>query len=434
MAEAEPPDVGQHADADRPALRHQRHVACQGVRIAHLLHVDGAPVVRIEDTHAVGSAQRNPGIPTHPHELGLTSTARVAVLGEAAVVDHGPAGASIGDGAEALDDARVGDAQRDHVRLLRQLAHVRIAALSEDLRVLRIDRVQSTAVAEDRRRLHEGAADRRALGGAQDGDRAGTRAGRQVAWADLRRMNVDTRTPSTTALTRSVETTAITGSDSRRMLSYIFLGRVAAAAASDENHHHGLVERGQEREQGPHQHARPQHGQGDVEERPEWTRARAHGGALEVPVEALERRRDDEKGDRHREDAVGDHDSEVGAGQPRAPEEAVVGERAHHVRHDQGRHHQQIDERLAAEAVPHVAEGCWHDEEHGQRRGTERDDEAVQRRLQPLLAGEVLHVVAERVAWRRELERDRGTERHGYHDRRSAAAGRVRRGPRGSAP
>ena len=35
-------------------------------------------------------------------------------------------------------------------------------------------------------------------------------------------------TPSTTALTSSVETTAITGSDSSRMLSYIFFGSVVA--------------------------------------------------------------------------------------------------------------------------------------------------------------------------------------------------------------
>src|SRR5712691_6067891 len=105
------------------------------------------------------------------------------------------------------------------------------------------------------------------------------------------------------------------------------LGKGGRPAAPDEDHHHRLVERGQEREQRADQHAGPQHRQGHVKERAEWTRARAHGGALEVPVEALERGADDEEGHRHREDAVGDDDAEVGAGQPSAPEEAVVRER-----------------------------------------------------------------------------------------------------------
>src|SRR5207249_4922606 len=129
VAEAEAPDVGQHADADGPALRHQRHVAGEPGGIAHLLHVDGAPVVRIEDAHAVGAAQRDPGLAAHPDQLGLTPTALVAVLGESAVVDDGCARALVGHGAEALDHARVGDAQRHHVGLLRELPHARITAL-----------------------------------------------------------------------------------------------------------------------------------------------------------------------------------------------------------------------------------------------------------------------------------------------------------------
>src|SRR2546428_623610 len=65
------------------------------------------------------------------------------------------------------------------------------------------------------------------------GGRAGTGgeggAGRQAAWADLPRVSTETSTPSATAVTSRVETTAMTGSDSSRMLSYIFLGNVAAS-------------------------------------------------------------------------------------------------------------------------------------------------------------------------------------------------------------
>jgi hypothetical protein len=102
------------------------------------------------------------------------------VLGEPAVVDDGAARALVGDGAEALHDARVAHAQRDHVGLLRKLAHARVAALPEDLRILRVDRVEPALVAEGGRRLHEGAPDRRALGGAKDGNGAGTEQG--VKW------------------------------------------------------------------------------------------------------------------------------------------------------------------------------------------------------------------------------------------------------------
>jgi hypothetical protein len=173
----------------------------------------------------------------------------------------------------------------------------------------------------------------------------------------------------------------------------------------------------QEGEQGADQDARPQHRQRHPEKGAQRTRAGAHGGALEIAVETLERRGDDEEGDGDRQHAVRDDHAGMGADEPQRAQEAVVAERAHHRGHDDRQHHEQVEGVLAAEAVAHEAErGGERDREREYGRA-DGDDEGIGGGLEPGMAREVLRVVAGPIGRRRKLERGRLGERHRHDDR-----------------
>ena len=72
---------------------------------------------------------------------------------------------------EALEDAPVADAERHHVGRFRQIVDARIAALAEDLRIFRIDRIDSALEADAFGGNDQRSAERRPLGCADNGDR-----------------------------------------------------------------------------------------------------------------------------------------------------------------------------------------------------------------------------------------------------------------------
>ena len=113
-------------------------------------------------------------------------------------------------------------------------------------------------------------------------------------------------TPINTAPVSSVDTTAMTGSDSSRIDFEHLLRKRRRVAAGDEDRDYRLVEGVQEGEQRADQDAGAQHRQRHPEEGAQWTGAGAHGRTFEIAIEALERRRDDQEGDRNRQHAVRD--------------------------------------------------------------------------------------------------------------------------------
>ncbi len=174
LAPAEAPAIRQQADADRPALRNQPHVAGEPSWIVHRLDVDEARHVRADHPHAVRPAQRHRCLATDRRDRILPRAALRVRFREPAVKDDGRADAAIGRRLHVLEHAGVVHAERQHVDVARQVGHGRVAAAAEDALVPRIDRIDIAAKTDAVERFDDGAADRRSLRGADDRDRAGT--------------------------------------------------------------------------------------------------------------------------------------------------------------------------------------------------------------------------------------------------------------------
>src|SRR5262249_61782609 len=68
------------------ALRNDADISGQPVRIAQLLQINRAGMMRVEHAHAIGAAQRNIRLPADPLDLALYSAPLFVLFGEAAVV------------------------------------------------------------------------------------------------------------------------------------------------------------------------------------------------------------------------------------------------------------------------------------------------------------------------------------------------------------
>src|SRR5262249_60673224 len=112
----------------------------------------------------------------------------------------------------------------------------RVADEIADGLILGVDRIARSGEADGAERLDDGARRTDAIGGSDDCDR--TRFDQRIKLhiahpcAGRCRKNNEIRTPSSTAPVSSVDTTAMTGSDSRRIDSNIFFGRVDASRAA----------------------------------------------------------------------------------------------------------------------------------------------------------------------------------------------------------
>ena len=148
VAESEPPAIREKPDAEGAALRDETDVAGEEGGIGEGLDVDEAPRVRADHAHAVGPAQRDPGLPADRHQLLLAPPPLLPALGKAAVEDDGGAHASLGGEADVLEHPRVVHADREHVRRLRQVGHRRVAAPAEERLVLGIDGIDGTGEAD----------------------------------------------------------------------------------------------------------------------------------------------------------------------------------------------------------------------------------------------------------------------------------------------
>ena len=171
VAEAEAAQIGQETDAQPAALRHDADIAGELVGLADFLKVGRVALDWVEDAHAVGAAQRDPGIAANAGDVVLQRPPLVAALGEAAVIDHGAAYAALGRRDKRIEDQPVPEAEHRDIGRLRRLGDARIALPAEHTVVVRIDRVDGAGEADPAQRDDQPPPDRRLLRRAEDGNR-----------------------------------------------------------------------------------------------------------------------------------------------------------------------------------------------------------------------------------------------------------------------
>src|SRR5438105_2614189 len=140
MAEAEAADIGQQADAQPAALRHDADIAGQLLRVADLLQIHGVALDRVQDAHAVGTAQRDAVLAADCGEAVLQQPPFLAALGEATIIDHRALYAALRRSGERIQHQPVSETKYGEVRRLWRLRDTRIAGPSEHRRVVRVDR------------------------------------------------------------------------------------------------------------------------------------------------------------------------------------------------------------------------------------------------------------------------------------------------------
>src|SRR5262249_34963886 len=173
VAEAETPRVAQQANAQPAALRDDADIAGQSCRIAQFLQICRAGMMRVEHAHAVGSAQRNVRLAADPRDFALQSAPLFALLGKAAIVDHGTLDPALRRRDERPENARVADTEHCDIGRFGQFGHVRVTGMTKDSRVARIDRIYPAGEADPIERGNDPPADRRLLRRADYGDRPG---------------------------------------------------------------------------------------------------------------------------------------------------------------------------------------------------------------------------------------------------------------------
>src|SRR6266404_8301825 len=89
MAEPKPPDIGQQADADCPALGNDTDIAGEAGRVAQLLQISRAAIMGAQHPHAVGPTERDAGVATDPFDPGLQPAPVLTAFGEPAIIDDG---------------------------------------------------------------------------------------------------------------------------------------------------------------------------------------------------------------------------------------------------------------------------------------------------------------------------------------------------------
>ena len=111
VAEAEAPDVGQQGHAKGAALRDDADIAGKARRVAQFLQIGRAGMMRVEDAHAIGAAQCDPGLTTDRGDLRLQPAAVLAPLGKAAVIDDRSSHSTLGCGGEGVEHALMAHAE-----------------------------------------------------------------------------------------------------------------------------------------------------------------------------------------------------------------------------------------------------------------------------------------------------------------------------------
>ena len=112
-------------------------------------------------------------VPADPLDLALQSAPLSALLGKAAVVDYGTLDPALRRRDKGPKNPRVAKAEHRDVRRLGQFGHGRVAGMTEDGRVARIDRVYPAGEPDPIERGNDASADRRLLRCADHGDRPG---------------------------------------------------------------------------------------------------------------------------------------------------------------------------------------------------------------------------------------------------------------------
>src|SRR5262249_19117494 len=109
------PDIGQQGDAECAALRDDADIAGETSRIAQLLQVGRAAIVRVEHSHAVWPAQCNTGVAADLLDAGLEFAPLVAALGKSAIIDHGTLRSALGGSNDRIENTGVADTKHGNI-------------------------------------------------------------------------------------------------------------------------------------------------------------------------------------------------------------------------------------------------------------------------------------------------------------------------------
>ena len=115
VAETEAAEIGQQADAEPAALRDDPDIARQPLGFPDLLQVGRVALDRVQDAHAVRTAQRDPGLTANGDNSLLQRASFRAALGEATVINHRTANAALGCRNEAIQHMPM--AETEHRRV-----------------------------------------------------------------------------------------------------------------------------------------------------------------------------------------------------------------------------------------------------------------------------------------------------------------------------
>src|SRR5215469_18448665 len=164
VTETKASDVVQQADAKPAALRDDADIAGEAGRIAQLLQVGRAAVMRAQHPHAVRPAECDAAIATDSFDLRLQPAPGLAAFGETAVINDRSLDPALRRRRKGLEDALVAYAKGSHIGRLRQFRDVGVASATQHGRIIRVDREYRPGKAKLIKRGDQSATNRRFLG------------------------------------------------------------------------------------------------------------------------------------------------------------------------------------------------------------------------------------------------------------------------------
>ena len=171
VTEPEAPRIGKQADAQPAAMRNDADIASEAGRVAQFLKIGRAPVMRVQDAHAVGAAESDVVISTNLGNPRLPLAPGLAVFGKPTVVNDSGLHAALCPGHKGVDNALMTEAKHRDIRGLGKISDARITGSVQHRRVIRIDRVDAAGKTQTIERVDNPLAGRRFVRRANDSDR-----------------------------------------------------------------------------------------------------------------------------------------------------------------------------------------------------------------------------------------------------------------------
>ena len=143
VTEPEAPRIGKQADAQPATMRNDADIAGEAGRVAQLLKIGRAPLMRAQDAHAVGAAEGDVVISANLSDLRLPLASGLAVFGKPAVVDDSGLHAALCPGDKGVDNPLVTKTKHRDIRRLGKRGEACITGPVQHRRVIRIDRIDA---------------------------------------------------------------------------------------------------------------------------------------------------------------------------------------------------------------------------------------------------------------------------------------------------